>query len=200
MHFSNFTKIAVLSTALVLQARGGLSFPRVTAGDFEIIQTTTVASSHGLLASVDIPTVPPLVPSTYDLIVNTTVPQGEFAQLGWVFPTVGNNSAVFDGSSINVTVFYTPPGGVEEFVLGIASGPDIAPPGGVGFCGFLPGFGLAAVLNATDLGTSTGRWVVEFGQSTQPDAPVDPTSGCGPEPFNSTTVEFVRTWEVVPAA
>ena len=45
----------------------------------------------------------------------------------------------------------------------------------------------------------TGRWNVEFGQSTQPDAPIDPSSGCGPEPFDIMTVEFVRTWEVVPA-
>jgi hypothetical protein len=29
---------------------------------------------------------------------------------------------------------------------------------------------------------------------------VDPESGCGPEPFDMKTVEFVRTWEVVEAA
>jgi hypothetical protein len=43
------------------------------------------------------------------------------------------------------------------------------------------------------------RWSVEFGKSTQSDAPVDPNSGCGPEPFDSTTVEFERFWEVVEA-
>jgi hypothetical protein len=43
-----------------------------------------------------------------------------------------------------------------------------------------------------------GRWVVEFGQSTQPDAPVR-DGGCGPDPFDSTTVEFERSWEVVAA-
>ncbi|KAJ6529806.1 hypothetical protein B0H19DRAFT_1082914 [Mycena capillaripes] len=46
----------------------------------------------------------------------------------------------------------------------------------------------------------TGRWVVDYGGSTQPDAPVDPDSGCGPAPFSLTTVEFVKTWEVVEAA
>jgi hypothetical protein len=44
------------------------------------------------------------------------------------------------------------------------------------------------------------RWIVEFGQSIEPDAPIDPDSGCGAEAFNITTVEFERTWEVVKAA
>jgi hypothetical protein len=43
------------------------------------------------------------------------------------------------------------------------------------------------------------RWSVEFGQSSQPDAPVNPDSGCGPVPFDTTTVEFERSWEVVAA-
>ncbi len=46
----------------------------------------------------------------------------------------------------------------------------------------------------------TGRWVVEFGESTHPGAPVYPESGCGPEPFNIKTEEFVERWEVVYAA
>ncbi|KAJ7453755.1 hypothetical protein FB451DRAFT_1280731 [Mycena latifolia] len=201
MHFSNFTKIVFLSTSLALQARAGPSFPKVNAGDFELIQATTAAPRR-LLANVDIPTVPPFVPSADNLIVNTTVPQGEFADLGWIFPSVGDNTdpAVFDGSSINVTVLYTPPGGVEQFVFGIDSGPETPQPVGVGFCGFFPGFWIEGVLDSSVLGTYTGRWIVEFGESTQPDAPVDPDSGCGPEPFNITTVEFVRTWEVVEAA
>ncbi|KAJ7111043.1 hypothetical protein C8R44DRAFT_799845 [Mycena epipterygia] len=201
MHFRNFTKIVLLSTALALQARARHSFPNVNAGDFELIQTTTAAPSR-LLANVDIPTVPPFVPSAHNLIVNTTVHQGEPALLGWIFPSVGNNTdpAVFDGSSINVTVLYTPPGGVEQAVFGIDSGPETPQPVGVGFCGFFPGFFIAAVLNSSVLGTYTGRWIVEFGESTQPYAPVDPNSGCGPEPFNIKTVEFVRKWKVVEAA
>ncbi|KAJ7915231.1 hypothetical protein B0H13DRAFT_1872324 [Mycena leptocephala] len=68
-------------------------------------------------------------------------------------------------------------------IYSIESGPS----GGDGFCGFFPGFGLAGVLDSSVLGTYTGRWIVEFGESTQPYAPVDPESGCGPEPFNMTT-------------
>ncbi|KAJ6555405.1 hypothetical protein DFH09DRAFT_1165315 [Mycena vulgaris] len=200
MHFINFTKIVLLSTSLALQACAGPSFPKVIAGDFELIQTTTVAPSH--LANADIPTVGPFIPSADNLIVNTTVPQGEFANLGWIFASVGDNSdpAVFDGFEHNITVLYTPPGGVETFIFGIESGPETPQPVGVGFCGFFPGFWIEGVLDSSVLGTYTGRWIVEFGQSTQPDAPIDPNSGCGPEPFNITTVEFVRTWEVVEAA
>ncbi|KAJ7246957.1 hypothetical protein C8J57DRAFT_1724631 [Mycena rebaudengoi] len=201
MHFRDFTKIVLFSTSLALQACAGPSFPRVTVGDFELIQATTAAPSR-LLANAKLPTVGPFVPSADNLIVNTTVPQGEFASLGWIFESVGDNSdpAVFDGSFHNVTVLYTPPGGVETFIFGIDSGPDTPQPDGVGFCGFFPGFWVTGVLSSSDLGTYTGRWIVEFGQSTQPDAPVDPDSGCGPKPFNITTVEFVRTWEVVAAA
>jgi hypothetical protein len=51
--------------------------------------------------------------------VNTTVPQGDFALLGWIFASVGDNTdpAVFDGFAKKITVLYTPPGGVEEFVF-----------------------------------------------------------------------------------
>ncbi|KAJ7028220.1 hypothetical protein C8F04DRAFT_1291378 [Mycena alexandri] len=196
MHFSNFTKIVFLSTSLALQARAGPSF-KVNAGDFELIQASTAAPSR-LLTNADTPTVGPFVPSAYNLIVNTTVPQGEFADLGWRFAPVGDNTdpAVFDGFAKNISVFYTPPGGVEH----IENGPDIGPPGGPGFCGFFPGFWIEGVLDSSILGTYTGRWLVEFGESIQPYAPVDPDSGCGPEPFNNKTVEFVRTWEVVEAA
>ncbi|KAJ7930931.1 hypothetical protein B0H13DRAFT_2309238 [Mycena leptocephala] len=195
MHFSNFTKFVLLTTSLALQVCAGASFPKVTAGDFELIQSTTAAPSR-LRANADIPTVGPFVPSADNLIVNTTVPQGEFAGLGWAFPSVGNisGSAVFDGFAKNITVLYTPPGGVEH----IATGPAID--AGDAFCGFVPRFAVEGVLDSSVLGTYTGRWIVKFGESTQPDAPVDPGSGCGPEPFNITTVEFVRTWEVVEAA
>lgn len=44
-----------------------------------------------------------------------------------------------------------------------------------------------------------GRWNVEFGESSNPDAPVDPDTGCGPEPFDLRTVVFKRKWQVVAA-
>jgi hypothetical protein len=118
MHFKTLAKVVLLSTALALQTGATPSFPKVIAGDFEIIQTAAVAPSR-LLANVDIPTIPPFVPSADNLIVNTTVPEGTPALLGWIFPSVGNNSdpAVFNGQSMNVTVFFTPPGGVEQFVF-----------------------------------------------------------------------------------
>jgi hypothetical protein len=118
MHFSNFTKFVLLATSLALQACAGPSFPKVTAGNFELIQSTTAAPSR-LRANADIPTVGPFVPSADNLIVNSTVPQGGFAGLGWAFPSVGNisGSAVFDGFAKNITVLYTPPGGVEQFVF-----------------------------------------------------------------------------------
>ncbi|KAJ7906451.1 hypothetical protein B0H13DRAFT_1880607 [Mycena leptocephala] len=191
----HFAKLVLLSTSLALQACAGPSFPKVTAGAFKLIQATTAVPSR-LSTNADIPTVGPFVPSADNLIVNTTVPQGEFADLGWIFASVGDNSdpAVFDGFAKNISILYTPPGGVEH----IESGPGIG--GGDGFCGFFPGFWIEGVLDSSVLGTYTGRWIVEFGESTQPYAPVDPESGCGPEPFNMKTVEFVRTWEVVEAA
>ncbi|KAJ7834744.1 hypothetical protein B0H13DRAFT_2369713 [Mycena leptocephala] len=54
MHFSNFTKFVLLSTSVALQARAGLSFPKVTAGEFGLIQTTTVSPSS-MLANGDLP-------------------------------------------------------------------------------------------------------------------------------------------------
>ncbi|KAJ7458211.1 hypothetical protein FB451DRAFT_1273928 [Mycena latifolia] len=194
MHFTNLAKIFLLSTSLALQASAGPSHPKVTAGNFPLVQTSAAGTGPSrLLASAG----PPFVPTEANLIVNITVPVGEPSLVGWVFDSVEDNSApVFDGFTINVTVFFTPPGGEEEFLLGIESGPEIGPGG---FCGFLPGFGVVAVLDEEDIGTYTGRWTVEFGQSTHPYAPVDPDTGCGPEPFNSRTVEFVKTWEVVEA-
>ncbi|KAJ7237043.1 hypothetical protein B0H12DRAFT_1238355 [Mycena haematopus] len=194
MYFSKFTKFVFLSTALALQACAAAPFPQVTAGDFELIHATTAVPNR-LLASEDTPTIGPFVPSAANLIVNATVPQGVPADLGWIFASVGNNSdtAAFDGFAKNITILYTPPGGVEH----LAFGPGIG--NADGFCGIFPGFWLKGALDSSVLGTYTGRWLVEFGESTQPDAPVNPNSGCGPEPFNSTTVEFVRTWEVVAA-
>ncbi|KAJ7806810.1 hypothetical protein B0H14DRAFT_3483819 [Mycena olivaceomarginata] len=203
MHFRNFANLVLLSTALSVQARASASFPKVTAGDFQLIQTTTAAPSR-LLANADIPTVPPFVPSADNLIVNTTVPQGEFADLGSSSPPSGTTPTPPCSMGLpSTSPSSTPPRAVSRrSSLGtfIDSGPETPQPVGVGFCGFFPAFFIEGVLDSSVLGTYTGRWIVEFGESTQPDAPVDPNSGCGPEPFNITTVEFVRTWEVVEAA
>ncbi|KAJ7196244.1 hypothetical protein GGX14DRAFT_473830, partial [Mycena pura] len=187
----NLTKIAFLGTALALPAPATPSFPQVIAGAYELAQAIVAPSR--LWANVATPTVPPFVPSAENLIVNTTVPQGERAHLGWTFPSMGYSPGtdVHDGSAINVTMYYTAPGNVERPIFGFFSGPR------TGFCGFTAGSAGWAFLDSSVIGTYTGRWNVEFGQSTQPDAPVDPRSGCGPEPFNITTMEFVRTWEVV---
>ncbi|KAJ6557548.1 hypothetical protein B0H19DRAFT_1376266 [Mycena capillaripes] len=176
MHFTNLAKILLLSTSLALQASAGPSLPKVTQGNFPLAPRSSTEAN---------------------LIVNTTVPVGKPSFVGWIFDTVGDNSApVFDGFAFNITVFFTPPDGEEELLVGLESGPEIVPGG---FCGFFPGFGFAAVLDEEDIGTYSGRWVVQFGQSTQPYAPVDPETGCGPEPFDIKTVEFVKTWEVVEA-
>ncbi|KAJ6452431.1 hypothetical protein C8R45DRAFT_1223487 [Mycena sanguinolenta] len=197
MHFSSLSKIALLSTALALQARAGPAFPQITKGDFGIIQGNTAASNPLLATAGDIPTTGPFVPTADNLIVNTTVPQNVNAALGWIFdsvPGVTPYFPVFDGSAYNVTVFYTPPGGVETWIFGIDTGPDTTD-----FCGIFSGYWVYGVMDSSVLGTYGARWTIEYGQSTQPDAPVDPTSGCGPDPFNMTTVEFTRSWEVVAA-
>ncbi|KAJ7460018.1 hypothetical protein B0H11DRAFT_2058530 [Mycena galericulata] len=193
MHFSTFTKIVLLCTSLALQAHARPWFPDVT-GDFGLIQGLTAALTR--LRGNTPPTVGPFVPSADNLIVNPPATQGEFGALGWMFQSEGdkNGHNVFDGFAKNITILYTPPGGVERFLMGLSSGPDH------GLCGFAPGSSMQGYLNSSVLGTYTGRWIVEFGQSTQPDAPVNPATGCGPVPFNVTTVEFVRTWEVVAAA
>ncbi|KAJ6468808.1 hypothetical protein C8R45DRAFT_1105454 [Mycena sanguinolenta] len=65
--------------------------------------------------------------------------------------------------------------------------------------GFPSGSFTEAVIPSDVLGTYAGRWLVEYGQSTQPDAPGDPDSGCGLLPFTTMKKEFGRTWEVVRA-
>ncbi|KAJ6479119.1 hypothetical protein C8R45DRAFT_933898 [Mycena sanguinolenta] len=76
----------------------------------------------------------------------------------------------------------------------VDTGPDTTD-----FCGIFSGYWVEGVIDSSVLGTYAARWTIEYGQSTQPDAPVDPTSGCGPDLFNMTTVEFTRNWEVVAA-
>ncbi|KAF7340567.1 hypothetical protein MSAN_02128200 [Mycena sanguinolenta] len=142
------------------------------------------------------PTTDPFYPTAANLVFNTTVPQGVRAVLGWtdtIIPGIPPSTNVFDGSARNLTMFYTPPGGVETYRGGFFNGPR------TDFCGVTPGATFMAYIDSSVLGTYTGRWVVEFGQSTDPDAPVDPKTGCGPLPFTTNGVEFVRTWEVVAA-
>ncbi|KAF7342592.1 Protein disulfide isomerase [Mycena sanguinolenta] len=198
---SNFTKFVLLSTTLALHARAGPSpAPLPATGDSEPV----------------VPTVPFFVPTAANLIFNTTVPQGVNATLGWVSNNVGDDSnpVAFDGSQKKHHCVVHAPGrcrGVRlevcpiERVLCLSDCVHACPtsigvgPGPDGFCGIFPGFVLKESIDSSVLGTYTGRWVIEYGQSTRPDAPVGPESGCGPLPFNMTTTEFVRTWEVVAA-
>ncbi|KAJ7617338.1 hypothetical protein FB45DRAFT_1034630 [Roridomyces roridus] len=194
MYFSNLAKLAVLAASLALQVCAALPAPKITVGDFEVVQgKSPVSIVHRRQTP---PTVGPFVPTAANLIFNTTVPQGTFADLGWKFNDVGDDSdpAVFDGFAKNISVFYTPPGEEEQFIFGIESGFDPET-----FCGFFPGDFAEGVLPSNTLGTYKGRWTVEFGTSADPSAPVDPQSGCGPQPFDIQFKEFKRTWEVVPA-
>ncbi|KAF7341650.1 hypothetical protein MSAN_02063000 [Mycena sanguinolenta] len=170
MHFTNFGKSLLFSITLAVQA---------------------LATADGV-----VPVTGFFVPKPSNLIFNTTLPQGVNATLGWLFDSVGDNSnpIAFDGSQKNITILYTPPGGVETFVLNFNVGP-----GPNGFCGTFPGTTLQEPIDSSVLGTYTGRWLIDWGHSTQPDAPTDPESGCGPLPFTMNNTEFVRTWEVVAA-
>ncbi|KAJ6479113.1 hypothetical protein C8R45DRAFT_359113 [Mycena sanguinolenta] len=194
MHFNSLSKIIFLSTALALQACAGPAFPHITKGNVGVIQGSIAATAPSPLGTP--PTIGPFVPTAANLLVNTTVPQGTDAEVGWIFdtvPGVAPFATVYDGSAYNISVFYTPPGGDEEFVFGLLSGPDTT-----GFCGIFSGFWLAGVIDSSVLGTYAARWTIEYGQSTQPDAPVSP-AGCGPDPFTMNTAEFNGNWEVVAA-
>ncbi|KAJ7839353.1 hypothetical protein B0H14DRAFT_2787413 [Mycena olivaceomarginata] len=170
MHFSFFTKIVLLSTSLALQARAG-----------PLAAETTRAV--------------PWAPSEDNLLYNTTaVPQGELAVFGWGYSGTFGDPPLVTGLAENVTMLVTPPGSVERFAFRYVTGPTSD------LCGFFPGHWAFSVVDSSVLGTYMGRWIVDYGGSTQPDVPVDPDSGCGPAPFSLTTVEFVKMWEVVEAA
>ncbi|KAJ7275695.1 hypothetical protein C8J57DRAFT_225610 [Mycena rebaudengoi] len=202
MFSRNFIALASLLSSFVFQVDAGSLIPKaiagdftITAGDFEIQTFVSPSRILPIVASAQT-SAAPWTPTAENLIVNTTVPQGEPALFGWIFPSeegIEDGTAVLDGFAKIIAVFFTPPGGTEQFVFSLSVGPD------TGLCGIITGFGIAAVSDSNDLGTYNARWIVEFGQSTQPYAPVDPNSGCGPEPFDSTTVEFERSWEVVEA-
>ncbi|KAJ7276606.1 hypothetical protein C8J57DRAFT_1223346 [Mycena rebaudengoi] len=207
MFSRNFIALASLLSSLVIQVDAGSlipkaavtggftgSFgPKVISGDFEIQSSATPSRISPIGTSAQT-SIAPFPPTAENLIFNTTVPQGEPALLGWIFSGTFDGSIVFDRFARNITVFYTPPAGTEQFVFSLFNIPP-----DIGFCGFFPGVFFAGILDSNDLGTYNARWIVEFGQSTQPDVPVDPHSGCGPVPFDSTTVEFERSWEVVEA-
>ncbi|KAJ7276604.1 hypothetical protein C8J57DRAFT_1583734 [Mycena rebaudengoi] len=201
MFSRSFIALASLLSSLVFQVDAGSLIRKaidstIISGDFEI-QTPATSSRISSIGASSQTSVAPFTPTAENLIVNTTVPQGEPALLGWIFSGTLDGSVVFDGFAKNISVFYTPPGSDEKFVFGTIVGPDDDDPR-LDFCGFFPGDWAAGVMPSDDLGTYKARWTVEFGQSTQPDAPVSP-HGCGPQPFDSTTVEFERYWEVVAA-
>ncbi|KAJ7275714.1 hypothetical protein C8J57DRAFT_1311491 [Mycena rebaudengoi] len=195
-----FIALASLLSSFVFQVDAGSPIPKAIAGNFEItagdfeIQTFTTPGRMSPSAQTS---TAPFNPTAANLIVNNTVPQGTPAAFGWIFDGTLDGSIVFDGFAKNITMLATFPGQAEEFIFGISNGPDPDDPR-FDFCGYISGFWAAAVIRSDDLGTYKGRWVVEFGQSTQPDAPVR-DGGCGPDPFDSTTVEFERSWEVVAA-
>ncbi|KAJ7275686.1 hypothetical protein C8J57DRAFT_1223848 [Mycena rebaudengoi] len=196
----------LILSALVFQVDAGSLIPKVTAADFTgvkviagdklEIQTSAAPDRISPILTSAQTSIAPWTPLAENLIVNTTVPQGETAQVGWRFSDAdgaAKGDVVHDGFAKNITMFVTPPGSTEEVLFGLEVNPDTH------LCGILSGVGFWLFVDATDLGTYKARWNVEFGQSTQPDAPIDPDSGCGPLPFDSTTVEFVRYWEVVEA-
>ncbi|KAJ7261875.1 hypothetical protein C8J57DRAFT_459537 [Mycena rebaudengoi] len=175
------------------------SVPELTLGDFLVHSTLPLDYFDGTITGGQTTTVP-WAPTDENLIVNITITQGEPAYVGWTFPSVEgtpDGGTIFDGFAKNITVFYTPPTGSEKMVFSYSTGPDTT-----NFCGMLSGLALSGLIGSDDLefGTYEARWIVEFGQSIEPDAPIDPDSGCGAEAFNITTVEFERTWEVVKAA
>ncbi|KAJ7244106.1 hypothetical protein C8J57DRAFT_1525377 [Mycena rebaudengoi] len=206
MFSRNFIALAALIlSSLILRVDAGSFIPKAIAGDrIKIIandkfKIQTIAPPSGISRIVTSAqtSIAAWVPTAADLIFETgPVPQGELAQVGWMFPSqdgIEDGTLFFDGFEKNITAFYTPPAGTEQWLFSFLVNPDD------GFCGRIPGIGFGALVDSNDLGTYKERWLVEFGQSTQPDAPIDPNSGCGPEPFDSTTVEFERYWEVVAA-
>ncbi|KAJ7605205.1 hypothetical protein FB45DRAFT_1069578 [Roridomyces roridus] len=171
--------------------------PKPTAGNFPIVNSP-VGAAPAPDTDAGIPIVCPFVPSPDHLIVNTTIAPGDIAFLGYQFriiPSVNKegNLQVFDGTAKNITTFYAPPGGPEQWLGGFESGPPID-----STCGFFSGMAFySMIMDTSVVGTYRGRWVFEFGSSAQPHAPLSQTTGCGPEPFDIKRVEFVREWEVV---
>jgi hypothetical protein len=120
MFSRNFIALASLLSSLVFQVDAGSLIPKgipgaftITAGDFEIQTSTTPGHISPMVTSAQTSTVP-WIPTAYNLIFNTTVPQGTLAQLGWRDYGPSDGTTIFDGYARNVTIFFTPPGGTEQ--------------------------------------------------------------------------------------
>ncbi|KAJ6479084.1 hypothetical protein C8R45DRAFT_1156647 [Mycena sanguinolenta] len=190
MHFNSLNKIVFLSTALALQARADPALSHITQGDLKILLGNTAAPDPLLSTTADIPTTGPFVSTADNLIVNNTVPQGVNAALGWIDPIVAGVvpfSPVFDGSAYNVSVFYTPPGGVET----VDTGSDTTD-----FCGIFSGYWVQSH-------RLFGPWNLRGKMDHRVRAKHPARRACRfyfgvwSDPFNTTTVEFTRNWEVV---
>ncbi|KAJ7244095.1 hypothetical protein C8J57DRAFT_1556100 [Mycena rebaudengoi] len=204
MFSSNFIALASLLSLLVFQVDAGSLIPKAITRGYTIIssdkfeiQTPATPSRISPIGTSAQTSIAPFNPTAPNLIVNTTVPQGTQAELGWIFDGIPNSGVVFDGFAKNITVYFTAPGQDEEFIFSFSNEPSPDDPR-FDFCGYFPGLWLYVPIDSDVLGTYKGRWVVKFGQSTQPDAPVS-EHGCGPLPFDNTGVEFERSWEVVAA-
>jgi hypothetical protein len=119
----NFSKLVFLvlgSVALQVKAAAlqlvNTDLVSVTAGKFPI-QSASTPSRLSSTVSLNTASIP-WAPTEENLVVNTTVVQGETAFLGWIFtPTEGD--FFFDGFSKNISITYTSPsGGDEVFVIG----------------------------------------------------------------------------------
>ncbi|KAJ7605204.1 hypothetical protein FB45DRAFT_1042652 [Roridomyces roridus] len=191
-----FAKLFLIIAPLALQTHAQI----LTADNpnLPLIQTPARASRVPQLSTLATPTVPAFVPAQSDIVKNTTVPLGQISFLGWRFPVIAgfdDDTEVFDGTSKNITIFFTPPGGVEARVVRrvpTSSAALRSPPGANSF------LEIPSLLESWAPWLER-RWVVNFGSSADTTAPLDPTTGCGPQPFDIQTAEFVATWEVVPA-
>jgi hypothetical protein len=125
MFSRNFIALASLLSSLVFQVDARSLIPKaipdgptiVTSGDFEIQTPATLSRILPIGASAQTNIVP-FNPTAANLIVNTTVPQGTPAALGWIFDGTLDGSIVFDGFAKNITMFATFPGQAEEFIFG----------------------------------------------------------------------------------
>ncbi|KAJ7717500.1 hypothetical protein B0H14DRAFT_3011802, partial [Mycena olivaceomarginata] len=100
-----------------------------------------------------------------NLLYNTTaVPQGELAVFGWGYSGTFGDPPLVTGLAENVTMLVTPPG-VYVMIFSYVTGPTSD------LCGFFPGHWAFSVVDSSVLGTYKGRWIVDYGGSTQPDAP-----------------------------
>ncbi|KAJ7244088.1 hypothetical protein C8J57DRAFT_1243204 [Mycena rebaudengoi] len=191
-------------TAFVLEERGGspgspmisnsqghsCGHTLVTFGDFKI-QTAATPSRISPIGTSAQTSTAPWTPTAENLIFNTTVPQGTFAALGWIFDGIYDGNYVLDGFAKNITVYYTVPGQDEEPVFSLSNEPSPDDPR-FDFCGYFPGLWLYVPMDSDILGTRGG--VSSLGKAPSQMHPL-----AWPLSFDSTTVEFEGAWEVVAA-